>query len=153
MQSTTVEPFKIIGISVRTTNQNNQAAQDIPALWEQLMTQNIVAKIPNKINDAIYSIYTNYEGDHTLPYDTILGCQVSTLDHIPEGMIGQSFEGGNSVKFTAKGNLDEGIVYQTWLEIWETNINRKFTADFEVYDAKAQNRTDAVVDIFVAVKE
>lgn len=153
MQKATIAPFNIIGLSVRTSNQNNQAAQDIPALWEQFIKENVMLNIPNKIEDNIYCIYTNYEGDHTLPYDTVLGCKVSSLDHIPEGMIGQAFEGGNSVQFTAQGNLDEGLVYQTWLEIWETDINRTFTADFEVYGPKAQDRSNAIVDIFIAVED
>ena len=58
------------------------------------MSEGIAEKIPNKIDQSILSIYTNYEGDHTQPYDTILGCKVSSLQEIPEGMVGQSFNGG-----------------------------------------------------------
>jgi len=153
MQTVKISAFKVIGLSVRTTNTNGQSAQDIGALWEKFMSEGVTAKIPNKIDDTIFSIYTNYEGDHTMPYDTILGCKVNSLDEIPEGMIGQLFEGGEHVKFVAKGDLAQGAVYQTWGEIWSSNLNRKFTADFEVYGTKAQNPTNAEVDIFVAVNE
>jgi predicted transcriptional regulator YdeE len=70
---------------LRTTNENNQAAQDIPVLWEKLMNEGIVNAIPNKIDTTIYSLYTDYEKDHTKPYTTILGCKVENIDHIPEG--------------------------------------------------------------------
>ncbi|OCA77348.1 transcriptional regulator [Chryseobacterium artocarpi] len=152
MNNVKIEPFKVIGIAVRTTNENNQAAQDIPVLWEKLMKENIVENIPNKINNTIYSIYTDYEKDHTKPYTTLLGCKVENLDIIPEGMIGKSFEGGNYVKFTPKGNLAEDLVINEWIKIWNMDLQRIFTADFEMYGEKAQNPSDAEVDILIAVK-
>lgn len=152
MNNVKIEPFKVIGIAVRTTNENNQAAQDIPVLWEKLMKENIVENIPNKIDNAIYSIYTDYEKDHTKPYTTLLGCKVENLGIIPEGMIGKSFEGGNYVKFTPKGNLAEDLVINEWIKIWNMDLERIFTADFEIYGEKAQNPSDAEVDILIAVK-
>ena len=152
METIKKDSFKVIGIRVRTTNENGQAANDIGKLWEKFMSENIREKIPNKINTSIYSIYTNYEKDQTKPYDTILGCQVSTLNEIPKGMIGQEFEKGNYTKFILKGNLTQGVVYNTWTEIWKKDLSRIFTADFEVYGEKSQDPTNAEVEIFVAVK-
>jgi predicted transcriptional regulator YdeE len=152
MKTVQLESFNIIGIKVRTTNENGQGAIDIPKLWNKFMTENISAKIPNKIDHSILCIYTNYEKDQTKPYDTILGCKVSSLDEIPEGMIGQEFNKANYAAFTTKGNLNEGIVYNAWLNIWKQDINRTFVADFEVYDERAQNPKDATIDIFVGVQ-
>ena len=39
--------MKIIGISVRTTNQNEQAMQDIGNLWQRFFSEQLLAKIPN----------------------------------------------------------------------------------------------------------
>lgn len=149
MKTVKKEAFNVIGIKVRTTNKNGQSAKDIGQLWEKFISENIIDTIPNKIDSAILSIYTNYEGDHTQPYDTLLGCKVSTLSKIPTGMIGQKFKDGNYTKFTAQGDLSQGVVYQTWLEIWNETIDRTFTCDFEVYGEKAKHRSDAVVEIFV----
>ena len=153
MKKVKIEAFHVIGISVRTTNENQQAAKDIPALWSRFMSEGIQAKIPNKIDAEVLSIYTNYEGDHTKPYDTILGCRVSSLDVVPEGMVAQSFEGGSYVEFVSKGDMNQGAVYNTWLEIWNADLDRKFTADFEVYGEKAKNPANIEVPIFVALKE
>lgn len=147
-----MEPFKVIGIAVRTTNENNQAAKDIPVLWEKFMSEDILNAIPNKIDTAVYSIYTDYEKDHTKPYTTVLGCKVENLDHIPEGMVGKSFEGGNYIRFTPKGNLAEGLVINEWNKIWNMDLGRIFTADFEIYGEKAQNPSDAEIDILIAVE-
>jgi hypothetical protein len=152
MTNVKIEPFKVIGISVRTTNENGQAAKDIPALWEKMMNENILSSIPNKIDNTIYSIYTDYEKDHTKPYTTVLGCEVENLDDIPEGMVGYFFDAGNYLKFTAKGDLSKDLVINEWINIWNMDLGRAFTADFEVYGEKAQNPSDAEVDIFIAVK-
>ena len=152
MNNQKLEKFKVIGISVRTTNENGQAGQDIPALWNNFITNGVADKIPNKIDNSIYCIYTEYEKDHTKPYTTILGCKVSGLQTIPDGMVGKTFEEGIYTKIVAKGNILQGMVFNEWTKIWNSNLDRTFTADFEVYGEKAQNPENAEVDIFIAVK-
>lgn len=152
MEKVTIEPFKVIGISVRTTNENNQAAKDIGDLWGRFINDKVLEAIPDKIDNTVYSIYTNYESDHTKPYTTILGCKVKNLDTIPVGMVGKSIKGGSYVKFSTKGDLMKGLVINKWFEIWEMDLNRLFTADFEVFGEKAQNPADAEIDILIAIK-
>lgn len=151
METVTKKGFKVIGIKVRTTNEGMQAAKDIGDLWNRFMSESIAEKIPNKIDTSILSIYTNYDSDYTKPYDTILGCSVSSLEKIPEGMVGQQFNQEKYVNFISKGNLTQGAVYNTWTEIWNQDLDRTYTADFEVYGDKAQDPTDAEVEIFVAI--
>ncbi len=143
--------FDIIGISMRTTNENGQSSHDIPELWKKFFAENVLEKIPNKLDSNIYSVYTDYESDFTKPYTVILGCKVANLDTIPEGMIGKTILGGKFSVFTAKGDLTKGAVASEWLKIWNTKLERAYTADFDVYGAKAQNPKDAVVEIFVAI--
>lgn len=152
MSKQTIQKFSVIGISVRTTNENGQASQDIPALWNKFMTERISEKIPNKVDSSIYCIYTEYEKDHTKPYTTILGCKVENLDIIPNGMVGKTFDEATYTKHIAKGNILQGMVFGEWTKIWNSDLDRTFTADFEVYGEKTQNPEKAEVDIFVAVK-
>lgn len=151
MQTVKIDAFHVIGISVKTTNKDQQSAQDIGALWGKFMQEQILDKIPNKIDNTVYSIYTDYEGDYTQPYTTVLGCKVSSLENIPEGMVGKTFEGGSYTKFVSKGDLTQGVVFQDWLKIWNTGLNRNYATDFEVYGERAMNPNDAEVDIFVGV--
>ena len=152
MSIETIPTFHVIGISVRTTNENGQATQDIPALWARFMEEQVAAQIPGKINGELYCIYTDYEKDHTRPYTTLLGCRVTSLKQIPKGMTGKTFTEGNYTRFTAKGNLAQGIVYNEWIKIWNTPLDRAFTSDFEIYGAKSVNPENAEVDIFIALK-
>ena len=143
--------FTVIGISVRTTNENGQAGTDIVRLWERFVTEKIVDKIPNKVDGTIYSIYTDYESDHTKPYTTILGCEVTNTNSIPKGMVAKTIMDADYSKFTAKGDLTKGVVYKEWTKIWHTKLERTYSADFEVYSEKSQNPTDAEVEIFVGI--
>lgn len=152
MNKVKVDSFNVIGISVRTTNENGQAGKDIPLLWEKMIRENILNSIPNRVDNTIYSIYTDYEKDHTRPYTTVLGCKVENLENIPEGMTGYSFNGGDYIKFITKGDPSKDLVINEWMKIWGMDLDRLFTADFEVYGEKAQNPSDTEVDIFIAVK-
>ncbi len=147
-----IKTFHVIGIAVRTTNENGQSVQDISALWNRFMSEGILDQIPNKVDQTMYCIYTDYEKDHTKPYTTILGCKVSNLDQIPNGLVGKTFEEQTYIKRVAKGNLMQGIVYEEWTKIWNADLNRAFTADFEVYDERTQNPENAEVDIFISIK-
>ncbi|MCG8578158.1 MAG: effector binding domain-containing protein [Flavobacteriales bacterium] len=153
MKKVKVEPFKLIGITIKTTNDNEQSNLEIQGLWKQFMEEGVLEQIPTKLSSEVYSLYTHYEGDHTQPYSVILGCKVSSLEEIPEGMVGEEFEGGTYWQFTYKGDLMQGLIYQAWMEIWEKELNRDYVADFEIFGEKAQNPSDAEVDIFVGVKE
>lgn len=150
MSKVIVKDFTIIGVSVRTTNENGKSAKDIEALWNKFITEGILDRIPNKLDNTVYSIYTDYESDYTKPYSTIIGCEVKNTDTIPNGMIAKTITGGNYTKFVAKGDLTKGAVYEEWIKIWNTNLNRSYTADFEVYGKKTENPKDAEVNIFIA---
>lgn len=152
MQTVKIEPFKIIGIAIRTTNENGQASQEIAELWQRFMSENIISKISNKIDNAVYSLYTEYESDHTKPYTAILGCKVENLETIPNGMVGKSFDGGTYSKTTAKGDLMQGLVVNQWSKIFEMELDRTYDADFEIFGGKAQNPTSAEVEFYVGIK-
>lgn len=147
-----VNAFLVAGLSVRTTNENGRSSKDIPALWNKFMSEGILEKIPNKAANDLYCIYTDYEKDHTKPYTAIIGCRVNNLAALPEGLSGKSFAGGRYISRIAKGNLLQGVVFNEWTKIWNSDIPRTYTADFEVYGEKAKNPEDAEVEIFLAVK-
>ena len=143
--------FQIIGISIRTTNENGKAKQDIGALWRTFMSENLIENIPNIKDETIYAVYTDYEGDHTKPYTTILGYKVGSLSVIPEGMVGKTIESATYTKFTAKGDLTKNAVVDQWLKIWNTDIDRAYKSDFEMYGEKAVDPTNGEADIFISV--
>jgi len=153
MKYQTIEKFNIIGISVKTTNANGQAIKDIESLWGKFWGEEIKKQIPNKINDDIYAVYTNYETDFTGPYTVIVGLTVSSLKEIPKYFVGISIETANYQKFTSKGKMPEAVL-NTWLQIWEDKeLKRAYKADFTVHGKKYYDGDHAEVETFISIKE
>src|SRR5690554_1326012 len=148
-----IENFKIIGIETETTNENGKSAEDLGELWEQFYGENVPSKIPNKISDEIYSIYTDYESDYKGKYKTIIGQRVSSLDKVPNELIGREYNGGKDQKFVAKGQVPNAVV-ESLQAIWakDKELNRKYTTDFEVDGEKSQNGEESEVEIFIATE-
>lgn len=147
-----MKTLKIIGISVETTNQNNQSAIDLGQLWQRFYTEEIFKKINNKEGEEVYAVYTDYESDYTGKYTTIIGQSVNSLDNIPEGLVGREIKNENLKKYVAKGEMPAAVV-QTWQQIWadDSNLYRSYEADFEVYGDKCQNGNQSEVEIFIGI--
>ncbi|PWK79965.1 putative transcriptional regulator YdeE [Mucilaginibacter oryzae] len=150
MDELTIKGFFLVGISVRTTNQNGQASKDIGALWNRFMSERILQQVVNRISDEIYCVYTDYESDKDGYYTTVLGCCVATKDNIPEGLICITVPPGKYNRYVAKGALPQAVS-ETWRRIWSDDIDRRYLADFDVYGERSKNREEAEVEIFVGV--
>jgi predicted transcriptional regulator YdeE len=145
--------FMLVGISVRTTNQDNKSVKDLGDLWGRFYSEQIINKIPNRVTDDLISAYTDYKSDYTDEYTTILGVQVSSLENIPQGLIGRQFSADTFEKVTVKGEMPEAVI-DAWKDIWLRNneLNRKYSYDFEVYGAGSQNGIDSEMEIYISVR-
>jgi predicted transcriptional regulator YdeE len=143
--------FNFIGLPIRTTNENNQAMRDIGPHWQKFMSENMIEKIPSKADSELLGLYTDYEGDFMKPYTFIIGCRVSDTVNVPDGMAAKVISVLKYAVFTGKGKLPD-IVPQTWMKIWNSDIERAYRSDFEVYGIKASNREDAEIDIYISIK-
>ena len=148
-----IENFKIIGIETKTTNQNEKASKDIGKLWGEFFSLNVPSKIVNKESDDIYAIYTDYESDYTGKYTCVIGMRVNSLEQIPNDLIGREFKNDKYQKFIAKGEMPNAVV-KTWKEIWskDKELNRKYTADLEIYGKNSQNGKNSEVSIYIAMQ-
>ena len=147
-----IDSFKIIGISVRTTNENGQSMIDMGELWSRLYADKIISKIPDRISDDIYAIYTDYASNYKGAYTAIIGCKVKSLDKIPNGMTGKIIQGGKFLCYNEKGKLPD-VVVARWKEIWNNDslLNRKYAADFEVYNQEHSTPENTEVDILISI--
>ena len=151
----TIPSFHFIGLPLRTSNDK---MNEIGAHWGKFYSEKIIDKIPDKIDNdgaggatSVLGMYTDYEGDHTKPYTLVLGCKVSGIDNIPEGLISKTIPKQKYAVFTAKGKMPDCIV-KAWGDIWNSGINRTYKFDFEVYGEKSGNPENAEVDIYISVK-
>ncbi|MCI5058443.1 MAG: WYL domain-containing protein [Flavobacteriales bacterium] len=151
MKKVKTNGFKFIGVSIRTSNTEENVLEKIGGLWQRFFAEDIKNRIPNKLSEEILCMYTDYEGDHMAPYTMLLGCKVTSIDSIPEGMRCIEVPDQYCAQISTKGDLNKGLLYDAWLNIWKSNIDRKYAVDYEIYGAKASDRANAEVDIFVSL--
>lgn len=110
------------------------------------------SKIPNKINGNILALYTDYEGDYSKPYSWILGCEVSSLEKVPEGLVGKVIPASRYAVFTTQGKFPQGLI-AAWQDIWKTNLARSYTCDFEVYQEGFDPEQNPEVKVYISLEE
>jgi len=137
-----------IGLELRTNNEECSFA--MPAHKEKFFRDNILSKIPSKVNENVLALYTDYEGDYTKSYSWILGCEVSSLDKIPEGLVGKIIPESNYAVFTTTGEFPGGLI-AAWQAIWKSNLHRSYTSDFEVYCSDFDPQNNPQVQIYIAI--
>ena len=146
--------FSVIGIACRTTNVDNKVQEDLPPLWERFMNEDLITKIPKRINEGIYCVYTNYERDEHSEYTTIVGAQ-SILEAnapLPEGMVRCDIPASKYLCLPVKGDYPESLIC-TWEWVWQqSNLPRRYTADFEYYPEGMIKPREPKLDVYIAVE-
>lgn len=148
-----IDKFKLIGLKLtqRTTNVNGQSGIDCGNLWQKFETGNFAERISDKLSEEIYAVYFDYEGDHTKPFSYFIGCKVKPETETPKGMDSLLVPAAIYSKIIAKGKMPDCIA-DSWKEIWTSKIDRAYSNDFEIYDERSKDWSDAEVEIFVSIK-
>lgn len=142
----------VIGIACRTSNAPEAAPHDIPKLWEQFYKNNTIDQIPNKTSSEVIALYCDYTGDYTQPYSLVIGCQVDSLDDIPEGMVAKTIPGGSYAIFRAIGEYPRSLT-ETWRNIWQQpGLERTCTGDYELYGDKFSHSPQEV-EVYIAIEQ
>ncbi len=152
MSKTKLDEFHVVGVYTKTCNRDQQAAKDIPELWQKFMREDTGQKVLNRLSDDIICAYLEYEGDHMEPYTCLVGYKVPDLKNIPNGMKGITVPSSDYKKYLAKGDLTGKALWEVWTEIWKADIDRTFQVDFELYGNKAYPIENGEADVFIGVK-
>jgi len=145
-----LEEKVVTGIKIKTTNQDGKAIQDIGMTWQKLFANGIYEKIPNKINGKTIGLYTEYEGDYTRPYTFIAGAEVSQEVQIGEEIESIVIPKGKYAKFVITGDV-QNSVGKAWQEIWNMDLKRKYTCDFEEYQNNSEDMQKQEIHIYIAL--
>lgn len=149
-----LDKFTVVGISVRTTNQNYQSQSDITKLWEIFFRNGYLQQLlPNKVSSDIYCIYTDYESDYTGEYTALLGYKVSSKNGIPTnlGLTIKEFTESKYYKYISEGELPYAVG-KTWAYIWQSNIQRRYLADFDIYGEDSKDPKNAKITTYLSIK-
>ncbi|MES2504275.1 MAG: GyrI-like domain-containing protein [Myxococcota bacterium] len=98
----------------------------------------------------------NYQSDHTGNYTYFAGEDVSEIAELPEGFVSHRIPAQHYAKFMTEPGPLPGVVIQAWMSIWnmtddELGGKRTYETDFELYDIRAQDPANAVVDIYIGL--
>ena len=147
------QSFKLIGLKLnkKTFNSNNQAAIDCGALWQQFISEGIADKIEDKVDNNIYAMYFDYDGDHTQRYSFFIGCKVADDHETPAGLHTIQIPAQQYTRVTAKGKMPDCVV-TAWGDIWKSDINRAYGFDFELYNELSTDWENAEVAIYLSIK-
>ena len=142
----------VAGIKIKTTNQNGKAMQDIGITWQKLFTEGLYENILNKVNNKTIGLYTEYEGDYTKPYTFMAGAEVSREVQRGEEIESIIIPKGKYAKFIIIGDV-QNSVGQAWQEIWNMNLKRKYTCDFEEYQNNSEDMQKQEIHIYIALED
>ena len=145
----TLDAFNVVGITVRTTNANGQSKKDIGQLWQEFYGKNILSKISDRTSDDIYCIYTGYETDAMGPYTCMVGCRVNSSSGVIDSLQRLTIPGGKYQRYVSTGKIPQAVL-NTWEEIWQSDADRKYGVDFDVYSK--MDPENGTVETFLSVK-
>lgn len=153
-----VDAFTVVGIETRTSNPREMAGEGtIGKLWMRMREENLLSRIPKRVDARVVAVYSGYESDKDGPYTYLLGAKVSSAREIPIGMVARKVESGTYAMFTAAGGPPPQMVVDLWKRIWSLEkpgqIHRAYKTDFEVYyGGLSEDRANTHVDVYVGLE-
>ena len=156
-----LEPIKIVGIAVVTNTDTEMAGIDskIGKNVEQYFAQGIPNQIKNRKSPGVtYCAYTDYEDKIHGNYTYFIGEVVKSFaDDLPTHLVQLTIPAGQYAKFTSESGEMPAVCIDMWKRIWglrsdELGGDRAFKIDFEVYDERAHDPKNTVLDIYIGVE-
>jgi predicted transcriptional regulator YdeE len=156
----TLPEIRLVGITTRTNlaSEMNLATAKIGATVQKYFHGGLSEKIKNRKKPGVtYCIYTDYESDFTGDYTYFIGEEVDSFDGLPEGFEMLIIPVQNYAKFTTDSGPMPTVCISAWQKIWtmtsaEFGNERAYIADFEVYDERALDHQNVVLDIYVGLR-
>ncbi|GCE07109.1 GyrI-like domain-containing protein [Dictyobacter aurantiacus] len=153
------DALTVVGIETRTTNSDESRGETarIPGLWQRFFQENIRNTIPNQVQPgSILAVYTDYESDEHGPYTLLIGCEVSSLGDLPEGLSARVLPESGYMIYTTRTGPVASVIGQAWREIWQLGPEqlggrRRYSADFELYDERSSDPQQTTVDIYLSI--
>lgn len=138
----TYASFTVAGLEISTNYQ--EAMETIPLLWERFHQENIVAQLPNKLDDSvIYGVYSQYESDEKGQYHLLAGTEIQEDSTLTAPLTCVSIPLARYVVCHVKQPEE---LFDAWSKIWQADIKRSFTYDFERYGSDG-------IDIYVGIQD
>jgi predicted transcriptional regulator YdeE len=143
-----METFKLFGkkLNKKTTNENGQSSLDCGAHWQQFEENRIAERIP--YSETLFAVYFDYQENGYFSY--FIGCKVALDAPMPQDLDELIVPQQSYYKEVAKGQMT-ACMKEAWNRINQNRLDRAYGYDFEVYDHRSQDWSNAEVDIYVSI--
>ena len=125
--------FTIVGIACRASNRKSAPMY---ALWRRFREEKIAAQVVERVSDAVYALYCEYDSDYTGEYTLVLGCEVPAnamvAQETPEGLVVATIPAANYALIDARGKQPDALI-AAWADVWKSSLKRAYICDFEVH--------------------
>ncbi|MEN8237411.1 MAG: GyrI-like domain-containing protein [Pseudomonadota bacterium] len=150
-----------VGLTVRTNNANERdpSKAKIAATVQRYHQEDMPDQIEDRIRPGVtFCVYTDYESDFAGDYTFFIGEEVEDFEYIPEGFRTLMIPPQSYTRFTTKSGPMPDVVIGAWQNIWKMSPQelegaRSYIADFEVYNERAADPQNTVLDIYVGVEK
>jgi predicted transcriptional regulator YdeE len=146
-----------MGIATVTTNEREATSDGlIPKMWMRLRREDILNRVPNRLDRSIVAVYCNYENHRNGSYKYVLGAKVAPTAFIPRGMVVQTVEPGTYARYSVHGA--QPPVVDLWKRIWSDEmpggLERAYRTDFEVHPAgPTESAGPSTLEIYIGLTQ
>ena len=88
--------------------------------------------------------------NYTKPYKFYCAVEVSDAIEDNDDIITKVIPSGKYAKFTVKGNVQKAVG-EAWEKIWNMDLDRKYSCDFEVYHNDSEDINNQTIDIYISL--
>jgi predicted transcriptional regulator YdeE len=156
---TELPEIKMAGLSfltsyaIESVRESSRISPFVQNYFYQKISERIIS---SKEPGTTYCVYTNYKNDYRGAYTFFIGEEVDSLNKLSPDLKSLIIPAQKYVKFTTKSGMMPDVVIKSWQKIWEMTPDelggeRSYLADFEVYNKRACNPQQAILDIYVGI--
>ena len=153
------DSFWVAGYSIRTNNADEMSGRGrIGNLWQRFAQQNLAASIPDRVDQCLVVVYSDYASDERGEYSYLLGARVSSVKHLPTQESRGKVIAGPYAVFTTTIGPRVTVLQAAWQNIWSSSPSdlggeRAFLTDYELYDRRSADPDHAQIEIHIGLKD
>ena len=152
--------IKLVGITARTNNnaEMNPETAKISATLGRYYEGKLADKIIGRIKPGVtYCVYTDFETDENGEYTYFVGEEVDSFENVDPNFKTLTIPRQDYIKFNVGPGKMPDICIKAWQDIWKMKSDdfgaeRSYIADFEIYDERAADISNASFDIYLGMK-
>jgi len=153
------DEFSIVGIQARTSGDKEMSGDGvIPQMWQRFYQEQILDKIPNRADQNVYALYTDFSRDRMGAYTVVIGVKVKDKSQVPDGMVLKTVPAGKYALLTSEKGPAPTVIPAAWMKVAaledkdQLGGKRAYKTDFEVYGPSAVDPQNLQADLYVSLK-